>query len=89
MVIFCQTPIEQLKPIQVKKPVAEEAKEEVSNIDESAAGPSNFSANFSQLDSSFASFVNPTETLGEEEQLKTEMIFNNMAILKIMGVENV
>ena len=44
--------------------------------------------NLSQVNASIASFVNPTETAGEEDNFNTEMIFNNKAILKMMGAEN-
>ena len=41
----------------------------------------------SRLDSSFASFVNPTETAGEEELFTYEMVFNNKALNRILGVQ--
>ena len=41
----------------------------------------------SQLDSSFASFVNPTETQ-ENEECNFEMVFHNKAILNIIGIES-
>jgi hypothetical protein len=39
-----------------------------------------------RLDSSFQSFVNSTETVGDEEQ-NLEMVFHNKALLKIVGVQ--
>ena len=39
------------------------------------------------LDSSFASFQNSTETVGDED-LNFEIVFNNKALLKILGVNN-
>ena len=40
----------------------------------------------SRLNSSFGSFVNPTETAGEED-FSFNMVFHNKAILKILGIE--
>ena len=45
------------------------------------------SGSASRLDSSFGSFMNPTETAGEED-VNFEMVFNNKAILKILGIES-
>ena len=39
------------------------------------------------LDGSFASFVNPIETLGLEE-CNLEMVFHNKALLTIIGIED-
>ena len=39
------------------------------------------------LDSSFASFANPTETLDQEE-CNLEMVFHNKALLNITGIES-
>jgi len=41
-----------------------------------------------QLGSSFASFVNPTETLENQEEGNLEMVFHNKALLNILGIEN-
>ena len=41
-------------------------------------------ASVSRLDSSFASFVNPTETDGQEDS-DFELVFHNEALLKIVG----
>ena len=38
----------------------------------------------SRLDSSFNSFVNPTETAGEQD-VGLEMVFHNKALFKIIG----
>jgi len=38
-----------------------------------------------QLDSSFGSFVNPTESLGQEVD-KLEMVFHNKALLNMFGI---
>ena len=39
------------------------------------------------LDSSFASFANPTETLGQEE-CNLDMVFHNKALLDIIGIQS-
>ena len=41
-------------------------------------------ASVSRLDSSFASFVNPTETQGEQD-VNLELVFHNKALHKIFG----
>ena len=41
-------------------------------------------ASVSRLDSSFASFVNPTETDGQEDN-NIELVFHNEALLRIVG----
>ena len=44
-------------------------------------------ASSSRLDSGFPSFVNPTETAGQEDS-GLEMVFHNEAMLEIIGVQN-
>ena len=44
-------------------------------------------ASVSRLDSSFASFANPTETLGQEE-CNLDMVFHNKALLNIIGIQS-
>ena len=44
-------------------------------------------ASASHLDSGFPSFVNPTETAGQEES-SLKMVFHNEALLKILGVHD-
>ena len=42
----------------------------------------------SRLGSSFPSFVNSIDTMGQEEEANYEMVFHNEALLKIVGIQN-
>lgn len=74
-----------LRPPQVKKP--EETKQKSRRDANSFYDDSDLNRTPNYLDSSFGSFVNSIPTVGEEE-FNMEMVFNNNAMLKIMGVEN-
>ena len=82
VLIFQKTTV--LKPPQVKK--AEEKKPKPRKDHIYWDDNSDLNQTPDHLDSSFGSFVNSVETVGEEE-FNMEMVFSNRAILKIMGVE--
>ena len=86
VIIFAKAPAPKQKPEHQKKPT------QVLNSDMENRLQSNISqdlfkdsdASTSRLDSSFASFVNPTETQGEQD-VNLELVFHNKALHKIFG----